>query len=478
MNVVSPPPLLTTLAVAVLALADVLSISSLLCVACFFLGFVATATQSHKYGAVATECQEEMFDGAMAGSGSGSISLDGTSSNDGVHQRSSSSSSSSLNGISSSGRAHNGSSSSSSNNESRSSLPPPSPAALRRPLVSEMLTRYSQSIDALQAAMVTDGNFDARRHDRLFLLRFLLSHESSGGRPNVTRAAAAVRRALQLRAERKLDEVAAVVRSGPSRVWLREANQSWMHYLPVQMSQPDPDGPILLCTRAADIRFHQIASEVSWEEYSRVSALATEFIFERMDQVTRRTGRITKYIRVLDLSGVRPSQISLKFMKMDGEQSKRIQCLYPQLLGAIIYLNPPPSLAFLYKHFVRPLLPRKVTEKSFALSPRKSDADRALLQTLLPVDSLHATFGGTSSAYFPPDPSEADAQVAACVAQVMSSAWNDGVSRKDINARLVGRAADEVEATVRRGDDPSTELMGSLWPRLARELGLGTRARE
>ena len=55
------------------------------------------------------------------------------------------------------------------------------------------------------------------------------------------------------------------------------------------------------------------------------------------------------------------------------------------LLGGLIFLNPPSSVAFLYKSVIRPLLPRKMTEKTVALSPARSASDRNTLASLLPA---------------------------------------------------------------------------------------------
>ena len=168
-------------------------------------------------------------------------------------------------------------------------------------------------------------------------------------------------------------------------------------------------------------------------------------------------------------------QISLKFKKMDGEQSRRIQCLYPQLLGAIIYLNPPRSVAFLYNRVIRPLLPRKVTEKSFALSPAVGGRRATLGAIIRP----RVCTGASAAPRTPTSsrPSEADAAVARCIAHVMSASWAAGFSRCDINTLLIDRAAEEVEAAVRRGEDPEGAFLSTLWPRLEREMrAAGARA--
>ena len=84
---------------------------------------------------------------------------------------------------------------------------PPAPAFAgaadnsMEPLV-PMIMANRQRLDALHAALQAEPLFDKRKHDDLFLLRYLLSYEPRG--PDVSAAASAVRRSLSVRQIHKL----------------------------------------------------------------------------------------------------------------------------------------------------------------------------------------------------------------------------------------------------------------------------------
>ena len=70
----------------------------------------------------------------------------------------------------------------------------------------------------------------------------------------------------------------------------------------------------------------------------------------------------------------------------------------------------------------------------------------------MPLAALHEAFGGTSKAFFVPDPSEPDARIAVGIAKVLNESRAAGCSRHDQNAFVVERAAEVFSKAIAEND--------------------------
>jgi hypothetical protein len=287
-----------------------------------------------------------------------------------------------------------------------------------------MLAANRQHLDALNAALHADPLFDASKHDDLFLLRFLLSYEPRGS--DVSAAVAAVRRSLSLRQIHKLDEVGHDLEHTPMRRWLdAHLHEQLAHAIDVHIVQPHPDAPLIVCTRLSECHFENLLTELGSANYVRASIMLMEFVSRRMDAATRRTGRLVKYIRAMDCSGLSSSSLfeGLRFLRMEAAKVIRdMQVLYPQMLGNVLFLHGPTTATVIYDRVIRPLMPSKVSQKTLVLCPRKWKAHAKLLASLVPATHLHTSYGGALETYYQPDATEPHAQVAHVKAAVMNEA--------------------------------------------------------
>ena len=64
--------------------------------------------------------------------------------------------------------------------------------------------------------------------------------------------------------------------------------------------------------------------------------LSTEWLYRTCDEITRRTGYLTKYIRLGDVQGVSLGSFNRKFVKRVSAITKDMEDCYPQLLGALL----------------------------------------------------------------------------------------------------------------------------------------------
>jgi hypothetical protein len=224
-----------------------------------------------------------------------------------------------------------------------------------RQQVSALLSKHAAAVDAVRAAVSTDRLYDERRHDTLWLLRFVLSHKG-----NIAAAVAAARGTMAYRHEHRLDDPE-YDRTHMSRTAL-EGFHSSIGAGAVTYYTPDTDRQLLLIGRVRDLDFHRIVATMSPEETAHAGRLSSEFIFRYCDEVTRRTGLLTKYVRFIDLSGIRLGGMNREFQRRDRELSRQLEDFYPQLLEAVYLCHAPFFLQSIWRA-MRPLLPERFVDK-------------------------------------------------------------------------------------------------------------------
>ena len=259
--------------------------------------------------------------------------------------------------------------------------PPPSrmpPAGVRTGkdegtglVVGTLLARHVTRIERLRELLADEPLFDPGRHDGLFLLRFLLSHKL-----DPKRAVKACRRALAIRQAQGLDELGEMFRSTEWWEWEGGVARTMMEYLHFSTIQPDPDRGLVITGSLRAMNTHGLMKEGDLDAYRRGMRLVTEWQYQRLDAVTRRTGVIVKAVRVLDARGFGPSMLNMPFYKMDSEVVKDQGDLYPQFLGQILILNAPGPIKFFWDTVLKHMLPTKVTEKIGLVDPANKPADR------------------------------------------------------------------------------------------------------
>ena len=97
--------------------------------------------------------------------------------------------------------------------------------------------------------------------------------------------------------------------------------------------------------------------------------LAVEWLHRQCDEVTRRTGYLTKYVRLIDLHGMSIRGINRRFQRRDAENTKAIEDFYPQLLGAVFICHAPRWLQGVWRG-LRTMMSARVLEKVIAADCR------------------------------------------------------------------------------------------------------------
>merc|ERR1712008_333227 len=87
-----------------------------------------------------------------------------------------------------------------------------------------------------------------------------------------------------------------------------------------------------------------------------------EWLFQFNDEVTRRTGRLMKALKVVDLKGIKLRYVNRVYIKKDAKLNTKLQDFYPQSLGSVLIVNAPPIFDSVWST-VRPFFPKRMVEK-------------------------------------------------------------------------------------------------------------------
>ena len=309
-----------------------------------------------------------------------------------------------------------------------SSAPALSPSATKHTgahiSIDDLLLKHRTAVCNLYHAIKGHPSFDAAKHDDLFLLRYVLSY------PKHKAAVRAASVALASRAALRLDETRAETLRLPSREWVERSTRPWAHLMPAMVLQPDANGTLALYVDARHVNMHDVL-RVPRDDFNRAQRTMMEFIHHRMDRATRSTGNLVKYNRIINLAGVSLSTVSPRFVRRDAEDNKELQGLYPQLMGAVIFVNPPAALDVLYRTLL-PLIPAKIAEKTVVLAPlkRRRDLERLVELSGLPLEELPVACGGKRTDH-PRDTSEPARPVAEAGTAALRAAMAAGVSLRE-----------------------------------------------
>lgn len=268
-----------------------------------------------------------------------------------------------------------------------------------RPLVSDLLKKHAKVIADCQEAIKEDPLYKANveRYDDIFVLRYVMTHKNKA-KP----ATAAIIKTMQFRNEKKLNEMGDVRHRLYNHQKTREENVDAFEILKlyymycdeeaVAHTLPDSDRGVVSFILPHHIDVVKVAKELTMEQLLEVYLYANEWIFQVMDEVTRRTGRLTKLLRVVDMVDFSFLQMDRNYIRADGAAAKVLEDYYPQLLGQVLVINGPAVLNAVWALF-RPFFPKRMVEKVDFLSATKpSHVNR--FASYISIENLPQRYGG------------------------------------------------------------------------------------
>lgn len=272
-----------------------------------------------------------------------------------------------------------------------------------RPFIRDLLKDNASKIESVRSILQSDSNFNkcdnTSRYDDIWILRFLLSHKN-----NVKSAAKAAIETMHFREERKLNELGDIRHRAPS---LRSPSPDvqfpcFLLYNSFSKSEftfvhslPDTNRGIMSYINVGEMDLHRAAVETSQEDNEMFHILQNEVFYQIQDEVTRRTGKLTKMIRVIDMGGLSRKDLSLDFVKRDGAASTLFEDCYPQLLGSTYFVNCPGWVSTVWamlKHF----FPKRAVEKMNFIGKHSTGKNAECFQAYVSHQHVPKQFGGSN----------------------------------------------------------------------------------
>ncbi|CAB9502677.1 expressed unknown protein [Seminavis robusta] len=260
-----------------------------------------------------------------------------------------------------------------------------------RPSVKVLIEEHAEKIAKIKAALREDPLFDADKHDDLWILRYWLSHKKSKD------AIDAAKHTLKFRHEHHLDDKD--IRSVAPQHVTMEQNSKIREYLDcwkpdaVLLTHPHPQRGVVTFINFASMDQHVVVERCSEDHWFEIYLYSSEWAFQWLDYVTRTTGRLTKSVRLADLSGLTLGGFNRECGKRDGRAMTLMEDCYPQLLETVFICNGPSLIWAVWKLF-SVIVPKRVKSKFDIISPKDNPKDRKKLFRHLTEEDLPEVYGG------------------------------------------------------------------------------------
>ena len=253
-----------------------------------------------------------------------------------------------------------------------------------RPAVAELMSANRSKVDRVKEQLASDSLYQPEKHDDLWVLRFVLSHKK------VRLAVEAAKHTLVVRKEYGLDK-------RDRRIDVDIECFTKFHETCDEKDFPltipnKQRGPVSFAV-VASLHQKTLVKTMTRDEWKRLMLFTSEWNHQVADYVTRKTGRLTKLVRVLDLEGLALTDVSMAFIKREGDVSNEFEDIYPQLTRSIIIVNPPGFVQWMWR-VVRPLLPKRVSSKIDILDPLRNKKERERMYLFLDEEFLPTRYGG------------------------------------------------------------------------------------
>lgn len=205
-----------------------------------------------------------------------------------------------------------------------------------RPLVSKLLEEYAAELNEMRSILVKEESYSADYYDELWMLRFLLSHKK------LSKASAAAIHTMKFRAERKLNELGDIRyrildHNDPQSERYLDVHKKFMTFTKgveaMMYSLPDHDRGLVSIITPSLLDMDEVVRKMTFQEVLEGYLMSNEIQYQILDEITRRTGKLTKVLRIMDLSDFPIGSFNREYMNRDAAANKELEDYYPQLLG-------------------------------------------------------------------------------------------------------------------------------------------------
>jgi len=273
-----------------------------------------------------------------------------------------------------------------------------------RPLVNDLLVENSSDIDYVRAAIQTHPLYEpsCSRYDNIWILRFVLSHKN-----DVDVASRAAIATMEFREAYNLNE-----KDTRGQIKHLDGDPSSEYGTPnlspfdaccekyaCLVTLPDENRGPIMYVFLSKFDMDKVNKTMTQEDIKLMKIYYDEAIYQVVDSITRKTGRLTKLLKVIDFDGLTLKQMNRGYLSKNAAASKEVEDYMPQLLGGMLAVNAPKWINVIWK-FVRPLMPKRVVEKVDIL-PRNTEKVQKSLIRFVSKENLLGRYGGENKEWPP-----------------------------------------------------------------------------
>jgi CRAL/TRIO domain len=267
---------------------------------------------------------------------------------------------------------------------------PPVTALDDRPSVVDLISEHRSSIDQVRTELETDPLYSPSKHDDLWILRFLLSHNM-----RVKLAVKKAKYTLAFRKEHQLDRQDIRYAERYSG-FAGESCTRYMKYCAKDAATfviPDGQRGVMEIICLGGMDHHSLVKNLDESDWLPIFLFSSEWTHQWLDYITRTTGRLTKSIRIVDMSGVTMQGISIENSRREGKVMAVMEDCYPQMLQSMFLCHAPVWVQMPWR-LICPILPKRVVSKIDFVDPVKSASDRKRLLRYVSLEHLPVRYGG------------------------------------------------------------------------------------
>jgi hypothetical protein len=290
-----------------------------------------------------------------------------------------------------------------------------------RPLIADLLVAHSVAIVSVQERInaneigkeLFNKGCNSERYDDIWILRFVLSH-----RGNVKSATKAALKTMIFREEKKLNEVGDLrhkIKNFSGEDNDATSNSNAANDLPgsklfkkfcekeaIFNFLPDKNRGILVIIQLSHVDMDRIVTETSAEESFEWYLYSHEAFHQVLDEISRRTGRLTKMVQFLDMANMQLLRMNLTYARRDAYTLHMMEEFYPEQIGTMFIFNSPEWLSGLWT-LIRPLFTKSLVEKvDFLPSISKMKKSKIRFGSVLRCiseDNLPEKYGGMNKTW-------------------------------------------------------------------------------
>mmetsp|Transcript_30733 Transcript_30733/g.56958 ORF Transcript_30733/g.56958 Transcript_30733/m.56958 type:complete len:314 (-) Transcript_30733:97-1038(-) len=271
-----------------------------------------------------------------------------------------------------------------------------------RLFVKDLLEEHSSDIGTVRAAIQTHPLYDSSRYDDIWILRFVLSHKN-----DVDAASRAAMATMEFREAHNLNEkdLRGKIKhldGVPSSEYGLPHSEKVEHcaekYAALVTLPDEHRGPIMYIY-LSHLHMNKINETMTQEDLKHYTIYINEAVYQVLDSITRKTGRLTKLLKIVDIDGITLKKMNRGHISKDAAASKELDDYFPQLLGGMFIVNQPRLFNLIWK-FARPLMPKRVVEKIDFLPPNTEKVQKSLAR-FVSEENLLERYGGGNKEWPP-----------------------------------------------------------------------------